>query len=131
MIFLISILSGLLYRMGGVGKPFHPKYRDFGCPLVLLLLVWLWFGFQWVPFLSTFVLSYFALLTYWDRVFKYDNFYAHGLGCGLAGLPLLMIVPWWLVVGRLLVCTVGMGLWSRFIDNDVAEEFGRGVLFIL
>ena len=60
-----------------------------------------------------------------------DNFYLHGFACGLAGIPLIVIVPWWIILIRIVICTVGMGLWSKYIGNDVLEETGRGVLFIL
>ena len=142
-----AIISGILYRAGGMGKDkdAKPKWipmwlrfdkaRDALCPLVLLGLVVFLFGFRlasWWAYLLFFGLSWGALSSYWDEIFKEDNFYAHGLGIGLAGIPLIWCgVAWWIILARLTLCTVGMGLWSKFIKNDVAEEFGRGVLFII
>lgn len=61
-----------------------------------------------------------------------DNFYMHGFGCSLATIPLLWCgVPWWILLIHAIICTVGMGLWSKLISWDVAEESGRGFLFIL
>jgi len=129
-----SIISGILYRLGGWEKG-NTKYRDAGCPLVFLLLIWILFGFHlkfWWAYLLTFGLSWAALTTYLDSIFGYDNFYAHGFMCGLAGIPLIWCgLPLLLILTRIVVCTVGMGLWSKLISWDVAEEFGRGVLFIL
>ena len=136
MIYLIAcILSGILYRMGGA-KGFNTKFRDWGCPATLIGLLLLTNNhpintFGWVMLGLFFVLSWGALSTYWDEFFGYDNHFAHGFGCGLAGLLLVVFVPWWLLLIRLVICTVGMGLWSKWISHDVAEEFGRGVLFII
>lgn len=135
LVFLLCIFSSAwLYRAGGKGKPHNTKYRDIGCPLVLLGLVIVFFGLKmtfWWAYVLTFGLSWGALTTYWDFLFGYDNFYMHGLGCGLAALPLCMVIPWWIVLLRAINCMVGMGLWSKFISNDVKEESGKGVLFII
>ncbi len=138
----LSILSGILYRLGGSAKrgnwldfARNSKTRDVGCPLVLLGLVWVLFGLKWHfwwAYLATFGLSWGGLTTYWDWLFGYDNFYAHGFFCGLAGIPLLWAgVAWPVILARLTLCTVGMGLWSKFVGNDVQEELGRGLFFIL
>lgn len=136
-ILIACILSGILYRMGGKGKPYNTKYRDLGCPAVLIVLILLTFGIQLTVvnlslLLLTFGLNFAALTTYWDSVFGYDNHFAHGLGCGLAGIPLIWCgVPLVIILSRIVIATLGMGLWSKYTKNDVKEEFGRGVLFIL
>jgi hypothetical protein len=128
------LLSGILYRLGGK-KGFNTKFRDLGCPLVLLGAVIALFGLKmgfWWAYLLCFGLSFGFLTTYWDFLFKYDNFWFHGFALGLAGFPLLWCgVPWWILTIRLVICTVGMGLWSKFIGWDELEEGGRGVFFIL
>jgi len=132
-ILIACALSAILYRMGGSSN-WNTKFRDIGCPLVLMLLVFILFGIQlkmWWIYLLTFGLSFGALTTYWDWLFGYDNFYAHGLGCGLAVLPLCFVLPWQYVLVRLVVCIVGMGVWCKYIKRDVPQELGRGVLFIL
>jgi hypothetical protein len=119
--------------MGGA-KGYDTKYRDVGCPLVLLGLVIALFGFKigyiWA-YLVTFGLSWGALTTYFDWLFGYDNFFMHGLACGIAAFPLCMVIPWWIVLIRTIICMVGMGLWSKFWGNDVIEELGRGAFFIV
>ena len=135
MILVASILSAILYRMGGKGKPYNTKYRDMGCPTVLLALVASLFGLKlgfWWVYLLLFGLSFGALTTYWDFLFKdKDNFWMHGFMCALPGLLLCFVIPWWIPVIRLIICTVGMGWWSKIIGNDVVEECGRGVFFII
>jgi len=129
---IACILSATLYRMGGA-KGFNTKFRDLGCPAVLLALVMLLFGIHKpLLYLSFFVLSWMALSSYWDWLFGFDNFWFHGFMCGLAGVPLIWCgVPWWIILTRTAICTVGMGLASKAIDNAVIEELGRGFLFIL
>jgi len=83
----------------------------------------------WVMVALSLGLSIGAISTYWDFLFNdNDNFYMHGLMLGLASLPLLVTIHWWGILARCLVMTVGMGLWSKKIDNDIMEEFGRGFL---
>jgi hypothetical protein len=83
-------------------------------------------------YIGCFVLSWGALSTYWDVVFGHDDFYAHGLGVGLALLPLVFIgVSVWLILLRAVCLAVSMGIWSNLIDTDWLEEGGRGVLIIL
>jgi hypothetical protein len=124
------VASGILYRMGGSGN-YPRQMRVIGCPTVLIALLWALFGFHWV-YLLTFGLSIGAISTYWDWLFGYDNFYAHGLGCGLAAAPLLYAnVPVWIFLIRLIVCTVGMGVWSKLVKRDVPQEVGRGIFYII
>lgn len=136
-ILIACILSGILYRCGGKGKPYNTKYRDLGCPFVLIALVLLTNNHTinitgWVMLGLSFGLSFATLTTYWDWLFKEDNFYAHGFAIGLAGIPLIWCgVPLWIILTRIVICSLGMGLWSKWIGNDVAEETGRGVLFII
>jgi predicted membrane-bound dolichyl-phosphate-mannose-protein mannosyltransferase len=115
--------------MGGA-HGYNTKYRDLGCPAVLTGLLWYLFGWHWI-YILTFGLSFASLTTYWDWLFKKDNFYMHGFAIGVAVLPLMVTIPLWIILVRCLVTTVGMGLWSKWIGNDVVEEVGRGVLFIL
>ena len=130
------ILSAILYRLGGMGGFKNAKLvRRLGCSLVFTLLVvilhhpaTLW---GWLALLATWGLSYGALTTYLDNIFGYDNYWAAGLLCGLAGLPLLVFCPWWIIGARLAINIVGQGFWSKIISWDIAEEAGRGIFFIL
>lgn len=60
-----------------------------------------------------------------------DSYWMHGFACGLAGFCLITFVPWWILTLRLIICTVGMGYFSKIIDFDELEEETRGVFFIL
>ena len=139
-ILIASILSGVLYRLGGWEKG-NSKFRDLGCPavgvgLLLLLQPSSVNNLGWLTILLSFLLSFGALCTYRYGLPKPKDYtwhyYLHGFMCGLAGIPLIWAdVPLWIVLARLTLCTVGMGLWSKLINHDITEEFGRGVIFIL
>ena len=141
------ICSSILYRGGGQSKDkdSNPKWmpmwlrkswvRDWLLPLVFLLPLFCFWRpsslLSWVLLLPYYLLSGGALSTYLDGIFGYDNYYAHGFLCGLAGFCLITFVPWWVLTLRLIICTVGMGIWSGEEDIDWIEEMGRGVFFIL
>lgn len=141
LIFVGLLTSGIMYRLGGRGKIggwldnlSYSSTRDLGCSLIAISILFLFHDFNEehiVRYISFIALSWVFLTTYWDEVFGYDNFYAHGFGCGLAGLCLLTIVPWWIIVTRIVISTIGMGLWSKKVKRDVPQEIGRGVFFIL
>jgi hypothetical protein len=143
-----SAISACAYRAGGMSRDItaNPKWmpmflrkswvRDWLLPAVLLLLLSsFWrpcYLLDWVMLLPYYGLSGAALSTYWDWAFKgKDNYYAHGFGCGLAGLCLITFVPWWILLMRLTICTVGMGWFSYIINFDELEEEVRGIFFIL
>ena len=135
-ILIASIISGILYRLGGTSR--GTKWRDFGCPTVALVALWLLVGFKssyWWAYLLFFGFSFASLTTYWDFIpFNKgeDNHFMHGFFCGLAGIPLIWVgIPLWIILARLTLCTLGMGLWSKWIGNAVVEETGRCVLFII
>ena len=144
---IACIVSAILYRAGGMGKEADAKptwmplwlrkswVRDWLCPMVFLLATLFFWQpstlTDWLMILPFYGLSGAALSTYWDWLFGKDNFYMHGFGCGLAGFCLITFVPWWILVIRLIVCTVGMGLISEKSDVDYVEELGRGAFFII
>lgn len=143
---IACIVSAIFYRAGGQGsdpasKPtWMPmwlrdgKTRDAGCPLVLIGLSMLIWGISenWWAYLLCFGMSWGMLTTYWDWLFGYDNFYMHGFGCGVAAFWLAFCgIPLSVLFAHLIICTLGMGLWSQFIGTDYIEEYGRGVFFIL
>jgi len=136
----LSLLSGILYRFGGSGKRGNSLdflrdtiTRDLGCPTCatgLLLIFWQPVNLQgWLMVLLSFLALFGALTTYWDSVFGYDNFYAHGFMLGLAAFPLYWVgIPWWTIAIRCIVLTLGIGLWSKWTHWDILEEFGRGFI---
>lgn len=149
-VLVATVISGFLCRCGGMSiendaKPeWIPKwlrkswFRDWLCPAVLLLLVFCFWRpsslLSWVMLLPYYGLSGAALSTYWDEMAinkGQDNYWMHGFGCGLAGFCLIAFVPWWIITIRMVICTIGMGLWSKWISRDWMAEGGRGILFIL
>lgn len=141
------IVSAILYRAGGMGREVDARptwmpmfmrkswVRDWLCPGVFLIAILPFYqphnlaGWLLIPVF--YGITGAALTTYWDKIFGYDNFFFHGFGCGLAGFILITFVPWWLLAARLIICTLGMGLWSEYIGHDEFEEEGRGAFFIL
>lgn len=130
-----AIISGLLYRAGGYGKPFNTKHRDFGCSLIFLISLWLIKGFilsHWWMYLLVFGLMFGALTTYWDSLFGFDNFWFHGFMIGMATFPLFWAgIHWWAIFIYSISLAIIMGLWSKLISNDFWEEFGRGFTIII
>ena len=135
-ILIASVLSGILYHLGGIGKPWNTKWRDWGVPLVLLSAYFLLTHiFVWYCYVASFLLTWLALSTYWkkDGVDAEGwNWFLHGLGIGLGMLPFLFVgMHWSVIVLRAFVLGVAMMVWSQLIDNAATEEFGRGVLIVL
>ena len=137
---LLSLVSALLYRMGGYGQEgrdrypwlpgwaFNTKARDIGCALCVTG-AWALVGvpFIWWAYLLSFLFLFGSLTTYWDEVFDYDNFYAHGLVAGLAAFPIAIVSGMWgLWMVRCILLALLMGVWSQLHGNDHAEELGRG-----
>jgi len=140
---ILSILSGVFYRLGGMGVEnkliwlpkflFNTKTRDFGCPIIFLLTFYL-FTHKF-NLLITFILMFGALTTYWDKLpinKGQDNFFHHGTGIGLSTLPLIFLgISIWNIMFYTIILSILMGLWSYFIDNVNFEEIGRGLLIVL
>lgn len=134
---LVSAIAGLLYRLGGVGKPYDTKYRDFGVPLVGIVMLAFFYNFHtdWKIILSyflTFGLYFGSMTTYWKKkgtnAYWYNWLYT-GLGYSLAFLPFAIVTGNWLGFGiRTILVSVFTSLWSDKIDQVVWEECGRGVI---
>ncbi len=145
---LLSVISAILYRLGGSSKadqdkefPFIPRWfknipkkRDAMSNIVKLFGVYL-IGIH-APFLAyffTFGLMWASLSSYWDWMFGYDNHYMHGFMCGFSLLPLVIfgnlgLVPFLI---QSVVLGLTMGLWSKYNDNATKEELGRGFLLTI
>lgn len=154
MIWLLSALSGVLYRLGGMGQDgidtfphapewlFDTKARDIGCGFCTIgafFALGLHVGLIWwhvlVACLVTIVAMLGALSTYWDFMFgDKDNFWMHGFMCGLALFPLAIITGNWLAFGiRCVILALAMGVLAHLTKlvekgGDVLEEFSRGLL---
>jgi len=93
-------------------------------------------------FLASFILTALGLSTYHKWLNKYFNkstddshyfnWLAHGLGIGLALLPVIYLgISWYLIVLRAVVLGLSIMVWSELNDNAVWEECGRGAIIIL
>jgi hypothetical protein len=131
-----SIITSCLYRAGGMGKDQkywipvwmrHSWVRDWLCPLFILLPLFMQHP-SWL-FLPVYGMIGAAFTTYWDWLFKKDNFWVSGLVVGLAQLPLVLAgFAWWEITLRALFITVSWGLLCKLYKNDHLEEHGRGFL---
>lgn len=135
MIWLAAMLSSLSYRAGGMPRPFRSWMRDWIIPGIVIasMIFILKIEAPWWAYLLCYPLMGGALSTYWDRIFGYDNFYAHGFVIGTGLLPLVLcgslgIAPF---IIRAIVLGVAMGLWCIYFENDWVEEFGRGAFITL
>lgn len=143
---LLSIAGGILYRMGGAAG-YNTKYRDFGIPTCMVLLM-LAFG-QWQPlsllglFLS-FGAVFGAQTSYFKRKgenAKWFNWLLTGIAYSLAMFPLVLAQSFanisglhthWLGFGiRTFVCSGLTVLVSQVFGNVVFEENSRGIVEIL
>lgn len=143
----LTILSGLLYRMGGAGDEgrkafpwlpswaFNTKARDVGCALCCtagMFTILIGFMFPWWAHLLAFLFLFGALTTYWDFLFGWDNHWMHGFMCALAYFPYAIVSGMWISFGvRCIACAILMGLISGLSGNDNVEEIGRGSLLVL
>lgn len=139
---LATVVSALCYRLGGLGADgkvrfpvipkwmFDTKIRDVGCSLIAT--AWMYWFYpvhpqHWVVYLISFGLMWGALTTYWDSLFGYDNFWAHGFGIAFAFLPYFIYTGEWIgFIVRCAALTILCGGISKLSGNDDVEELGRG-----
>lgn len=129
-----ALVSGLLYRLGGIGNPWNTKFRDLGCALTAVTALIAIGHWHWSLLISA-PLLFAGLTTYWTPKKQEDvlwwNWLLTGMGYGLAMLPYAASTGHWLGGIAYIVCTaVGTMLWSIMIDKDWLEEGGRGFILI-
>lgn len=137
-LFILSIISGILYRLGGTSA--GTKWRDLGVPTVFtayILLLYPIFNFKIViPYFLIFLLMMSALTSYRyflpkPKDYLWYHYSLHGFFIGLSTLPLLLIgIHWYAICIYSVVLAILMGLWSKWMKKDILEEFGRGFLII-
>ena len=132
---LLTVSSGLLYWMGGYGKPFNTKCRDFGCPAMMVLTMWLLGQLHWALFFC-FGAMFGACTTYWKRKGSDAQWYNWALHSFFIGLSMIFWVYFthhsFLWFGIYVLAVTGtMTTWSQLIGNVFFEEFGRGALIIM
>ncbi len=142
---LLSIISAILYRLGGSSKadqdkefPYIPRWfknipkkRDVMANITCLFSLFL-LGINapfWVWFIS-FGLLWASLSTYWDFLFGYDNFFMHSFMIAFSFLPIviwgnMLFVPFLI---RCILLSLLVGTWSKYHGNATVEELGRGGL---
>lgn len=135
---IASILSGIVGRMGGVGRPFRSWMRDWVIPPVFLSTLHLFLQPAFnkgtlITYLITYALMVIFFSTYWDDLFGYDELGFSGFCVGLSvfpcvwiGLQVYLIFIWAGVLGIIWGCLnrylpSKVLIWCR----DVAEEFLR------
>ena len=142
------MINSCLYRAGGMGKELtanptwmpmwmrNTKFRDFGCPTILTILLTLMFGWNWWLILCWFLL-FGALTTYWDdfsKHFKDQDLWCWifvGLGYSISILPWVISTGAWIgFILRTLYLTTLTAVWSLSIDSAEWEEYGRGFLLV-
>lgn len=137
----LAVLSGVLYRLGGYGKPFNTKVRDFGVPACMIMAMLSLGNFHWSLILC-FGAMFGATTTYWDFINKWlpvkdkdteywFNWALHGFFIGISMLPYVLFSHQWLSLGLYVaLCTVLMTLVSELSGNVWVEEIGRGFIAI-
>lgn len=135
----LSILGGILYRMGGKGGKwyYNTKVRDIGVPLIAILILWPVWDIS-VPFwmhLLVFMVMFGSMTTYWEHWGTEDvewfEWLLTGVVYGLTPIAYCVYTGYW---GgffiRLAVVALFVLIWSEKIDNVVWEEWGRGFMFL-
>lgn len=135
LVILCAIACSVLYRAGGLSKE-QPYWipvwmrrswvRDWLCPLFVLLPLFIQQP-HWI-FIPIYGIMGALLTTYWDWLFKYDNFWFSGFFVGLSIMPLILIgCVWWIILIKAIILAVLWGGWCTIFKNDHMEEHGRGL----
>lgn len=142
-VILLSILSGVFGRMGGAGGKYYRTWmRDWICPLIAFITLWLLGELKscyWLAYLISYILMGFSLTTYYDTIFGKDNFWVSGDLCGVAFLPLVFTgIIWQAILLRAIVLAIIWGSLNKYLPSkvliwrrDVAEEFLRYASVVL
>jgi hypothetical protein len=140
MIFLASVISACLYRIGGAGKeeiPFaNSQYRDIGCPVIVFIYL-LTLGVTWYLALAAALAVLGMIRTYWDFLTGEDNLWLAGAGIGICMTPLCWDgVSWMGVLAYTAILSVTMGGLNTFCARVTVpgavwiEELFRGAVLI-
>lgn len=129
---LLTILSGLCYRFGGMPRPFRTWMRDWLIPVlglaVMLFLVKI--DAPWYIHLVGVLLTGAACSTYWDFLFKFDNHWFHCFMLGLAYVPYTIYTGDWMELTRPFIMAIIGGAISQISKNDWVEELSRGAVIV-
>ena len=127
-----SIISAILYRMGG-SDTFDTKWRDLGIPTLMILLMSLFGLWHW-SLLLCFSLLFISLTTYFKKKgtdAKWWNWLLCGTVYGLSMLPFAWMTEHWLgFILRTIFLMFSITLYSELIGDVIWEECGRGFIII-
>lgn len=138
MIWVLSIIGAVLYRLGGL-KGFNTKIRDLGVPLIGGIAVYALAGKMPLWAVSVAFLGYFGALTsYYDFINGEDNFWIHGFVGAFSYFPYAIVTGlWFMFAVRCIICAVFIG-GINYIANkyswkhsDWIEELSRGFILTL
>lgn len=137
---ILPVFCGLAYRLGGIGKPFNTKFRDWGCPACAFLSMWalnINTEFWWS--LVTFFAMWGAFATYWDKwgteAVEWFEWMITGFFYGMALLPIAMYTGKYLgFIIRTVILTIFMPFSNKFQikvvwDRTDGVEFSRGFVY--
>lgn len=141
-VILLAVLAGVLYRLGGIGKPWNSKVRDLGCPAVMIATMAILGHWHWSLIMCAGLL--FASLTTYNKWAGYffnrpdkhtvylESWIITGLFYGLSIIPYVFFVSHdYVMFGvRCVLLAVLTGLFSHVIGKVFWEEFSRGFLII-
>lgn len=131
-IICLSILSAVMYRMGGSGN-YDRWIRHAGCSACVVIALGILIGWSWWLIL-VFGLQFGALTTYFKKKgtdAHWWNWLLVGFAWSIVILPVVISSHIW--VGffcRSLILTALVCIWSVYEGNAVREELGRGFLLV-
>lgn len=144
-VILLSIITGVFYRMGGSGN--YPRYfRELSACVTMILAMVILGHIHWtlIPCAG---LLYGLETTYFkskNSDAKWWNWLLVGIAFSIAMLPLVIAQHLWIGFGiRTVFCTGMVVLWQEFLsqqvvnichktlNKDITDEFGRGFLVII
>lgn len=133
---IAAFLGGILYRLGGIGKPFNTKVRDIGVPILSLGVLGLMGArASWYLWLLTFGTMFGAMTTYCkfgQEDVKWWNWLLTGMLYGLSALPITFALGHWGgFIARTIFLMGSVSGWSEAVSWDTLEEWGRGFLFVV
>lgn len=129
---ILSVASGVFYRMGGSGN--YPRWtRQVGICICMAFELMLLGYFSW-----TIILCIGALYGLSTTYFKkkgtdaiWLNWLLVGVAFSISVLPIVLVYHNYIGFAiRTVVCTALVTIWSQAIGKDVVEEFGRGFIIV-
>jgi len=115
--------------MGG-SDTYNTKWRDLGCPLMMVMTMSVWHHWHW-SLIPSYGLMFGSLTTYFKKKgtdAKWYNWMLVGLALSMSMLPYAYFTHSWKWFWiRTSILTPAITLWSQLVGNAVVEEVGRGV----